>query len=329
MITNFKKFKLFESSDTAKHELTFDFLDNGYALEYYNNNYLNNYTENDIIEIIEVNPNSVSDVFDNDSYVKSFIDDEIQNYSFDNFDIYEYKKYIEVHLSTEKENKIIELYYDNNEEDDDIEKEEYNSDMLDDLDSDQLKEVIIDDDNESDFIEYTIRRRYEGMTFIDIRNEVEGIDTFSELISNIKAEKFYQYYGIYIDEDRLIELYKLNENDDAKYNWVESQIEDSIEIQHYFMDNFTDYNNITLLLFEIFENKSDHMNDISDEYDFQKRYIKEYMEENLDDDATEEEKVDCIAEALNDINSNFMLDSEIKKEFKQYMFIVDSDKFNV
>jgi len=95
------------------------------------------------------------------------------------------------------------------------------------------------------------------------------------------------------------------------------------------MDNYNDSNNIALLLFEIFEDKADHIDDISDEYDFQKRYIKEYIDDNGYDDSTEEEKGNLIAEALSNLQSNFGLDSQIKKEFNKYMFIVNSDKFNI
>lgn len=385
MITNFEKFKLFESSDTAKHELVHEFLDNGYALEYYDEHYLSNYNENDIIEIIEYAPSTVSEVFDDEKYIKDYIKEEISGHSIDDFDTTEYKEYIENHLTSEKENKIIEFYYDNNSDEDMVIKTEYdgkvsiieedgttkvvisegdsteeyeipdgftivvedgddvNNDsiiaknddieyesyMINDLDSDQLKDVITDDYEEGEFLEETIKRRHENMNFIEIMSELGNYDTYEELINNITPRKFYEYYGKYIDKDRLIELYKLNENDDTKYQWVESQIGNSIEIQQYLMDNSSDSNNLTLLLFEIFEYKGDHMDDISDEYDFQKRYIKEYVEENGYGDGTEEETEKLIAEALNELNSNFRLDSDIKKEFNKYMYIVTTNKFNM
>ena len=155
------------------------------------------------------------------------------------------------------------------------------------------------------------------------------VDNLSELIKDMTPKKFYQNFSSYIDDDKLVKNYKKFENDDTKSDWIKYQIANSIEIQHYLMDNFNDSDNLTLLLFEIFEDKDEHNDDISDEYEFQKRYIKEYVKENGYDDSTEEEKGDLIADALKKLNSNFILDSEIKKEFKQYMFIVDTNKFNM
>jgi len=206
---------------------------------------------------------------------------------------------------------------------------EYDSDMIDDLDSDQLKYVIQEYTDEVDFFDEMIRDRYEGRYFTELLVEIYCVDNLSELIKDMTPKKFYQNFSSYIDDDKLVKNYKKFENDDTKSDWIKYQIANSIEIQHYLMDNFNDSDNLTLLLFEIFEDKDEHNDDISDEYEFQKRYIKEYVKENGYDDSTEEEKGDLIADALKKLNSNFILDSEIKKEFKQYMFIVDTNKFNM
>jgi len=385
MITKFEKFKLFESSDSAKYDLIHDFLYYSYIYDYYDEHYLSDYDQSDVVDIIESNPNIISGVFDNDKYIKSIIRDSMNNQNIGDFDAYEYKEYINNHLTREKENKIIELYYDNNDDEnmiikteydgivsisdedgvktvmiteDDTTEEyeipdnfnivveegdeinyntiiarnddiEYDSDMIDDLDSDQLKDIITDENEEGEFLEETITKRYEDKTFIEIMEEEKSVDSYEELIDNMTPKKFYEYYSSFIDIDKLVKNYKKYEDSDSKYDWVESKIPDSIEIQHYLMDNSKDSNNLTLLLFEIFEDKGDHSDDISDEYEFQKRYIEEYIKENGYDDSTEDEKGDLIAEALKDLNSNFVLDSQIKTEFNKYMFIVDSDKFNM
>jgi len=385
MITNFKKFKMFESSDSAKHDLSHDFLDDEYISAYYDEHYLDNPTESDIVEILTYDPNLISSVFDNNKYIQDIINSTVKELNIGDFYDYEYKEYINNHLTSVKENKIIESYYDNNDDDDMIIKSEYDgivsiieednikkiiiaednskeeyiipdnftvvvedgdeissnsiiakndelkydSDMLDDLDSDQLQEIITDESEEGEFIEETITKRYEYLTFIEVMSEKTGVDSYVELIDNFTPNGFYNNYSVYIDENKLVEYYKRNTDTVSKYGWVESQIGNSIEIQHYLMDNSGDSDNLTLLLFELFEEKRTHNDDISDEYDFQKRYIEEYIKENGYEDDTEDEKGDLIAESLNILNSNFRLDSQIKEEFNKYMFIVDSDKFNM
>jgi len=99
------KFKIFEGNkvDDVAQELVEKFSQDEID-EYYDENY-----SIDIEEVVEYCPHLVEQNIDDDEFVKDFIDDEISNRSYD-----EYEDYIKDNITDDMEEKVIELYKNNN-----------------------------------------------------------------------------------------------------------------------------------------------------------------------------------------------------------------------
>jgi len=210
---------------------------------------------------------------------------------------------------------------------------EYDYTMLNELDIEQLKDIIMSEYEEVEFVKFANKKRNEGKTFLEIMEDIHGINGYDELVGSngiYTTSDFISTFSRYINDDKLVSDFKKMQDTDFKYSWFQNQIDNSIEIQQYLMDNADDpHDRLTLVLYDLFEDKGRHSDDISNEYDFQKRYIEQYVKEYGYDDNTEEENGDLIADALKNLNDKFGLDSDIKKEFNKYMFSVDAEKFNI
>lgn len=292
-------------------------------------------------ELAYICPSCVTNNFDFDKFKDDFIYDMISESTFDNYDDYEFKEYIEEHLTDEKKNKIIELYNENNDE----ENKEFDDDYLSDLDSEQLKEVIEEDDDEYDFVKYIVERIYGDYSGEEIFEEFYGMsdDIIDKQNKNSYSynkpdyESFGEYlwkeYNHYIDRTGMLKDWINGEDFTYKTEFVMEYIENNIELQKNILKNDEEQ---VLNLAELFiEEPGDN---ISKEYNFQKLYIEKFLENELtiggvvfDDE--EEKVIEEKTKAITFLNDNFglnkILEKELRKENHSYFVKIDSQGFNL
>ena len=358
-----KKFKIFNEkliTESAESYLA-DLLDNEIE-EWYENTY-----DIGIMEILDMFPSIVWDHMDDERFVDDYTREEKENREIDEFDSYEFKPYIEKKLDGEKEKLIKNIYRKNKNIDDDIKadingtisinndtiiiknknknkkyklpnehdiivnngqevkkgekitKLFFNDYMLEELSDDEMKSIIIDTDGEEDFIDDLIDDRYDSYTTVkDIIEEIYGG------VDHMSGDEIYKWVGDYIYEDEVIKNYKENEDFDYKREIFINDIPYSIDLQNIIL---YEYKEGVLYLAELLKDVSVD-NTISDQYDFQKAFIDEYVKEFYEEG---EDKGELIADALEKlyIEYNFEKHEDIENEYSEYMWKVDSNKYNL
>jgi hypothetical protein len=191
----------------------------------------------------------------------------------------------------------------------------YSDEMLEELSSDELIDVIEDSGEEDEYVEKTVRSRYDNYSAEDLIGEIYG-DT-----SRMSGKELYSMLQWYIDDNKIEEWWKDNEDWEYKKEFTKDAIYRDYNLQREILNKNT--SNV-LKLAELFE-EPHGLNNIADEYEFQKLYIKEYVKENSYDD----KKSILKAKALKYLNDNFELDSQIAEEYKDFMWMVSADKYNL
>lgn len=289
-----------------------DYLDENYIEEYYNTHY-----DISILDICDIYPNIILRNIDDKSFLNDYIESEIDNSSIEDIStINELKDFINYNLTEEKEEKILEFWkeiHENDYDEDELSEIEFDIKMLDDLEEDQLIDIIKDDDDEDKYIETVINSRYEGRDAEDILGDMYNIHSdFKRIFPTIRD---------YIDEDDIIEQYKKDESFEYKRDFVINSIEQSKELQLKILKSNKES---VILLYDLFIGYSSD-NNISNTYRFQKNYIKQYVIENK---GSEEDDI-LIAIALSNLNENFTLNDKIKEKYKKYIWLSDSNEFNI
>lgn len=298
MIKNFKKFNLISEKLT-------DVLDDDFIENYYDENLKNT----DIVDILGLYPKLIWKFIDDDEYVKDHIESEINNAEFEEFDIDNYIEFITNNMDDDFESEIINVYNSKNKKrSDDIDY------MLNKLKKKDLINIIENLDKEEDCIRYIMEKRYKNYDAEDIWKEYGDLDS-------MRASDIYNTFRYYIDEEGIIDDY--NENQD-KQEELENNICNEIELQRKILEVAPEK---VLKLAKIFKNE--HGKNISDEYDFQKTFINEYVNKNCGNECEENERGEYIAKALKYLYDNFDLDYDIKDEYKDYMWLVFTSKFNL
>ena len=172
---------------------------------------------------------------------------------------------------------------------------------------DELIEIITDEGEERNFIkDYYEYKKYPNAHPEDIIMDEHGKNALDDI---------YPYIRNYIDKNEIIDIYR----DTIDFETKQEFVKDSI---------ITD-KNLQLELLNLNPNTIDALFDIMDEnksigksYTFQKDYIKYHeKQDNLDDNR--------IANLLKDINDRYGLNPEIKKEYIDYLYVIDSEKYNL
>jgi len=333
MIKNFRKFNKINENWELQSELI-DEVDDNIIDKYFEDNY-----EIDFDEI--ANSSNIRNHINDDAYVQQWIDSDIGNNTFDEYSDWDFKKYIKKFLTDDKEAKILELYNDDNYDEDDEKTTEFDEDLIDDLDDDQLKEVIEDDDGEYEFISYMVNNRYEGMSALEVIEEIYGdLEEQEENSSYVKygygnkPHTLLDEVGNFVDKDAVVEEWKSEMDWTNRKEYAQGAIDSNKEMQRNILEN--DSGNV-LKLVELFEEGGGGDN-IGDDFGFQDTYVKEYeMENNVYDEGEEEyeeEKSLQIETALEYIDDNFDLDfDEFKKlypkEMKDIIIKRDAAKYNM
>lgn len=320
MITNFK---IFESN--SQYELI-DYVDENAINDFFDENY---YIDPE--EAIYNWPKLIWDTIDDKKFVKDYFNDFISSYTLSDIDDDQLREFIKNHLTYKKEEKIRKLYLYNNEGEDeeDLYDEDDYENMLDEFDDDDLKSVALEDNDEYDIIKYTYEEPYEDYKAIDIISDFYGLDPYfynkkQNSWNNTYDEDFKRIKKIvwdYLDNDKIVELYKVAEDDEYKKEYVKEFIFQSPNLQRNILKNNKE---AILDLFELLVEEDGGQN-IGDEYDFQKAFIEKYEKENPD----EEDEDMLIPIALKKLNDEFGLNKKIRKEYKDYTILLDLDKYNL
>ena len=268
------KFKLFERAESTS-ELIDEFDDN-YIEEYFDENFGMSASE-----IVELWPNTISRLVDEEEFIKDFISDMGDGREISEFDDSDIKDYIIKNQTTRKEEKIIEIYKRKKENDEDGEEEnseeseeelEYDDDLLDDFDSDELIEVIENCNEEGELIEYMMNSWYGEYTVDDYINEFFGKEP--------SAKDLMKVFGRYLDDDEIEKDYLDNTDFSYKKESLEGEIPRTKELQDKLLE-INPKNSIALA--KLFIDNTGEEN-ISDEYDFQKKYIESYLMKKIEDE---------------------------------------------
>lgn len=308
MITKFKLFELYGASSTAQ-----DLID-AFGSDYIDDYFMENY-EIDVDEIIELYPDIIKNHINDEKFVNSWITDEINSLTIEDFSDWDYKEYIKENIDEELENEAIKVYKEGQDiEDEDL---EYDDSMLDELEEYQLREIIEKCDKEEEFIEYTVHQRYDGQDAMEIIDEIYG---------KISGKELYNIVKWYTNDDDIIEEYKKNVSDDHKEEIILENLANDDSLIDYLIEK--DEKNVLLLANYFVE--EDITSNYAYEYEFQEKYIQQSVKDYFDGiEYDEKEEEEVIADALVFLNKHFTINWRIEEEYDDYMYKVSIEKYNM
>jgi hypothetical protein len=292
------RFKLFENLSTAQN-LLLDQLGDAFITKYFKDNY----------PIDEDNLSTICDIWqyvDDDRFVNDWINDHVSNSSIEELDEEDYQSYIKKYLLDDddvinylkkkaKKEKI--LGY----------KELSIEDLFDELDlnRESLIEIIKDQELEED----CIRKYYE-----DLYERDSAKDILSEIYSETDlAENGYKYVENYVDDRQVIDDFFRNASYEDERYFVLKMIAQEKKLQKKLLD--MDSENSVLLFDEIDEFS------MGSTYRFQNSYLKTIKNQEGSDMRIEE--------YIKKLNDKFELNPRIKIKYKDYLYYLDIEKYNL
>lgn len=339
MITNFKKYQFLTEDVATDLANQFDY---DFVIKWHKKNY-----NIDVSEIISMSSHqSIMNCFDGDKYLKDWIRDYINSYSFSEFDEDDLKRYIKENIDDSKETKILEIYNKNNydENDEDSEKEtEYDEYMVDELDKSDLQEVIEFNGDEDNCTEWIIHSWYDGYDGEDLFDEMfglakrdgkYGVEYCEYEYGSFKAvdsSKLYKKAKDYINTKKLKKDWLKDIEFETKTEDLGNAISYTPRLQRYLIKKNPD--NVDSLI-DLWKEDNFSGKNIGSEYKFQKAYINKYIKDNIDeddmDDEDEEYRTTLIEDALEFLHKNFGVNDKIEKEYEPYMWKITAQyKFNL
>lgn len=295
MITTFK---IFENSLTKKLVNQFD---DDFILYYFNKNF-----SESAKDIIDLWPSTIWKYVDDDKYIEDLMDSEKQELNINDFNDDDYKKYIIDNISDKKENMILKLY-NKKKHSNEI---EYDDDMLDDLSEKQLRKIIEKENEEIEFVNYSVDNRYKNKDAQEIIKDEWGISDGLEL---------YKILSNYIDDDKIESDY-INDSD------KESRLEEEICSDKLLQTKLLGIKKSNVFLLAKLFIKNSTEDTICNEYNFQKIYIEKYVKKNKENI---EQVGQLRAIAIRFLNDNFELNEDIQEEYKDDMWLIKTDKYNI
>jgi len=181
-------------------------------------------------------------------------------------------------------------------------------DILSYMDKEELSEAISDISASDNFLIKYFEDEFGESHPEDILIELHGKHV-------IKYNSLYPYLKEYIkDEDSIIEDFRNRIQFENKLEFIKDSISNDKNLQNKLIE--INPNSVQALFDYMDEEKS-----IGNTYDFQKRYIN-FMSENG-------EYEHDIAKSIKDIHDKYKLNSEIEKEYIEYTYLIDSNKYNL
>jgi len=303
------KFKLFERNSYEIYGDLVNYLDDDFIEKYYNEKL----AYDDVEEIISLWPNLIWNNIDDEGFVNAWKEDEINNYTIEEFSVYDFKKYLENNWNDEIENEVLKIWKENYEDDDD-KYSEYSGFMLSDLNEDELKDVIQDVDDEGEFVKKTVEDRYKDEDAQSLIRNMYGD------VEQMGGKDLLHIVDYYIDDEGIKKDYIEGEDFSYKKDSVGNNITDDKDLQYKIIEADKD---AILNLVELFVDDDSTDNIMLDNpYKYQKMYMKKYAKANKGDDMAK-------ANALKYINDHFGLDDRIKEKYHEHTILVDIDNYKI
>ena len=127
-------------------------------------------------------------------------------------------------------------------------------------------------------------------------------------------DNLYPYLQDFVDDNEIIEDYMNNIDFTNKYEFFRDSIIHDKNLQEKIIE--MDPNTVEVL-FDIIDTYEREDN-FGNEYKFQKIYLDQYKGED-----------ESVAVAIKEINDKFILHPVIKKEYRDYMYLIDAESFNL
>ena len=144
----------------------------------------------------------------------------------------------------------------------------------------------------------------------------------SEILEEIwgKGARYdaYDYISHLVDKLEMLRDYRNMIDYEVKNDFIRDSIATDFDLQDFL---FTKNKNTVTALFDVMDNK-DHS--LGKTYNFQKEYIKQGVELENPEDSEE-----ITANQLRDLNDKFELDPRIRKEYSDYLYLIDAEKYNL
>lgn len=176
-------------------------------------------------------------------------------------------------------------------------------DILEAMPKKRIAHLIYDEDLSADFIKKYYEEEWEDKDVEEILMELHG----KNAIEN--NEELYNYLFPYLNEESMIEDYKNSIQFEDKYEYLAYRICSDMDLQQKLIE--MDSDNV-FALFDIMENTT------GEEYAFQKLYLDKIKEEDGN-----------IAMAIKDIDERYGLNPKIEEEYKEYLYIINAEKYNI
>lgn len=288
------KFKLFENKYESDDDLV-DLFSQDFIEDYYESNF-------EISgEYASIGIN-IWDYVDIDRFREGTIKDTVDNTSIadDEFSFINYAEYIENNILNEAKPELDKF------------RKKYNlggikyADILYKMDRMDLIKLIEKLHKEKEFMAIYYEDKWEELLPEEILEELWGKQSSYDI---------YQYVSGYVDDNKLIDEYMRRVDFTEKYEFARDSISTDINLQRKLLEIDTD---TVIQLEEIMyvdDNDENEDKNIAREYEFQKLFI----EKNGND----------IAKSVKHLNDRFELNPKIKKEYSEYMYLIDAEKYNL
>lgn len=151
----------------------------------------------------------------------------------------------------------------------------------------------------------------------DIQTPVFSYQSNVSVHQQVLQETFNLIY-MYVDDNKVVDDYIEEIDFSIKHEYFAQDLPYSYYLQELIFDK---YPNVALKLFDIIEIEmvnNEKLPCFAFEYKFQKEYIRMCLEKNI-----------SVANALKNIDHFFKINDKIKNEYKNDMYIIDSEKFNI
>lgn len=188
---------------------------------------------------------------------------------------------------------------------------------LKDMSREELIDLLMDTGEEESFILSWLKEDfYEDVHPEEIAMEIYGRHFFDS------AENLYSLLSEYLDSESLIEDYRDKIDFENKFDYVMEHIPSEEVLQKKLLK--MDPNTVDAL-FDVMESN----NSIGDTYEFQKKYIEYHLEENAVDINDKEDLDSILPNIIKKIHDKYGLDPDIEKEYKDYTYLIDTEKYNL
>lgn len=186
--------------------------------------------------------------------------------------------------------------------------EEENIEHKKNLNKDDLISILKKADKIDDFISYYYDNKW---------YDYSPKEVFTEIYDNVDEMYPYSYIKNFIDEEYAYYLYYNSIDFEYLFDYLKNYIIEDTILQKKLLE-IDDSNSIALL--NVMDN-DEELNNIGNEYDFQKKYIESFCKIN--------NSQECKELALKNISKKYEINKDIKKEYHKYLYLIDADKYNL